>query len=99
MTNTMTERFNVSGAPAGQAASAARTVEEKSVRDKAGRVRDIGVTSAMYGRVFFVSLTTVAALATAMVYGVGGVLAASGSLGRRHRSSPSPPTSPGCTGR
>jgi ATP-binding cassette subfamily B protein len=35
----------------------------------------------MYGRVFFVSLTTVAALATAMVYGVGGVLAASGSLG------------------
>jgi ATP-binding cassette subfamily B protein len=43
-------------------------------------VRDIGITSAMYGRVFFVSLTTVAALATAMVYGVGGVLAAQGSL-------------------
>ncbi len=80
MTNEMTERFNVSGAllvklfgRPGQ--------EEASFRDKAGRVRDIGVTTAMYGRIFFVSLTTVAALATAMVYGVGGTLAASGSLG------------------
>jgi ATP-binding cassette subfamily B protein len=43
-------------------------------------VRDIGVTSAMYGRVFFVALTTVAALATALVYGVGGTLAADGAL-------------------
>jgi ATP-binding cassette subfamily B protein len=80
MTNTMTERFNVSGALLVKLFGRPE-VEEQSFRDKAGRVRDIGVTSAMYGRVFFVSLTTVAALATAMVYGVGGVLAASGSLG------------------
>ncbi|MCW2680042.1 MAG: transporter related [Frankiales bacterium] len=80
MTNTMTERFNVSGALLVKLFGRPE-VEERSFRDKAGRVRDIGVTSAMYGRVFFVSLTTVAALATAMVYGVGGVLAASGSLG------------------
>jgi ATP-binding cassette subfamily B protein len=80
MTNTMTERFNVSGALLVKLFGRPED-EESSFRDKAGRVRDIGVTSAMYGRVFFVSLTTVAALATAMVYGVGGVLAASGSLG------------------
>jgi ATP-binding cassette subfamily B protein len=80
MTNTMTERFNVSGALLVKLFGRPES-EESSFRDKAGRVRDIGVTSAMYGRVFFVSLTTVAALATAMVYGVGGVLAASGSLG------------------
>jgi ATP-binding cassette subfamily B protein len=80
MTNSMTERFNVSGALLVKLYGRPE-VEETSFRDKAGRVRDIGITSAMYGRVFFVSLTTVAALATAMVYGVGGVLAASGSLG------------------
>jgi len=80
MTNTMTERFNVSGALLVKLFGRPE-VEDAAFRDKAGRVRDIGVTSAMYGRVFFVSLTTVAALATAMVYGVGGTLAASGSLG------------------
>jgi ATP-binding cassette subfamily B protein len=80
MTNSMTERFNVSGALLVKLFGRPNA-EETAFRDKAGRVRDIGVTSAMYGRVFFVSLTTVAALATAMVYGVGGVLAASGSLG------------------
>ena len=40
-----------------------------------------GPTSAMYGRVFFAALTLVASLATALVYGFGGVLAAQGSLG------------------
>ncbi len=79
MTNSMTERFNVSGALLVKLFGRPEN-EEAAFRDKAGRVRDIGVTSAMYGRVFFVSLTTVAALATAMVYGVGGTLAASGSL-------------------
>ncbi|MGB8649360.1 MAG: ABC transporter ATP-binding protein [Mycobacteriales bacterium] len=79
MNTTMTERFNVSGAllvklfgrPEG---------EDRDFRDKAGRVRDIGVTTAMYGRVFFVSLTLVASLATALVYGVGGTLAAQGTF-------------------
>src|SRR3712207_5339239 len=35
----------------------------------------------MYGRIFFAALTLVASLATALVYGFGGVLAANGSLG------------------
>jgi ATP-binding cassette, subfamily B, bacterial len=80
MTNTMTERFNVSGALLVKLFGRP-DAEEGAFREKAGRVRDIGITTAMYGRVFFVSLTTVAALATAMVYGVGGVLAAGGTLG------------------
>ena len=79
MNNTMTERFNVSGALLVKLFGRP-DVEEQAFRDRAGRVRDIGVTTAMYGRVFFASLTLVAALATAMVYGVGGVLAANGEL-------------------
>ena len=80
MNNTMTERFNVSGALLVKLFGRAEH-EDVAFRDKAGRVRDIGVTSAMYGRVFFASLTLVASLATALVYGFGGVLAANGELG------------------
>jgi len=79
MNNTMTERFNVSGALLVKLFGRP-DAEEAAFRERAGRVRDIGVTTAMYGRVFFASLTLVAALATAMVYGVGGVLAANGEL-------------------
>jgi len=80
MNTTMTERFNVSGALLVKLFGRPEQ-EDAAFRDKAGRVRDIGVTSAMYGRVFFASLTLVASLATALVYGFGGVLAANGELG------------------
>ncbi len=74
-----TERFNVAGALLvtlfGRPAD-----EDAEFEDRAGRVRDIGVRIAMIGRVFFTSLTLVAALATALVYGVGGWLAISGTL-------------------
>ncbi len=79
MNNSMTERFNVSGALLVKLFGRPEQ-EDQAFRDRAGRVRDIGVTSAMYGRVFFVALTTVAALATALVYGVGGTYAANGTL-------------------
>jgi ATP-binding cassette subfamily B protein len=79
MNNSMTERFNVSGALLVKLFGRPEK-EDADFRDKAGRVRDIGVTSAMVGRVFFVSLTLVASLATALVYGVGGTLAAEGSF-------------------
>ena len=79
MNATMTERFNVSGALLvklfGRPAA-----ETRSFSDRAARVRDIGVLSAMYGRAFFVALTLVASLATAVVYGLGGALAIQGSL-------------------
>ncbi|MEU4286736.1 ABC transporter ATP-binding protein [Kribbella sp. NPDC026596] len=80
MAQTMTERFNVAGAVLAKVFG--RT--EDSSRDfagKAARVRDIGVTTAMYASIFRVSLTLVAALAVALVYGVGGVFAVAGTLG------------------
>src|SRR5690606_19606984 len=47
---------------------------------QARRVRDIGVKQAMYGTVFRVGLTVVASVAVAIVYGLGGVMAISGTL-------------------
>jgi ATP-binding cassette subfamily B protein len=79
MNATMTERFNVAGALLVKLFGRPE-VEADSFRGRAARVRDIGVLSAMYGRVFFTSLTLVAALATALVYGLGGWLAFTGSL-------------------
>ena len=43
-------------------------------------MRDIGITQAMYARVFMASLLLVATLATALVYGWGGVLSVNGAL-------------------
>lgn len=79
MNTTMTERFNVAGALLVKLFGRPDD-ERRAFEHKAGRVRDIGVTSAMYGRVFFVSLTLTAALATALVYGWGGVQAVNGAL-------------------
>jgi ATP-binding cassette, subfamily B, bacterial len=79
MNATMTERFNVAGALLVKLFGRPDT-EARSFADRAGRVRDIGVTSAMYSRAFFVALTLVAALAQALVYGLGGWYALSGSL-------------------
>ncbi|MBA2553815.1 MAG: ABC transporter ATP-binding protein [Geodermatophilaceae bacterium] len=79
MTSTMTERFNVSGALL--VSLFGRPEEEvESFRSRAGRVRDIGIISAMYSRTFFVALALVAALAQALVYGMGGWLAFQGNL-------------------
>jgi ATP-binding cassette, subfamily B, bacterial len=72
MNNTMTERFNVSGALLVKLFG--RPSEERGAfESKAGRVRDIGVTQAMYARIFIAALTLTAALATAVVYGWGGI--------------------------
>ncbi len=79
MNTTMTERFNVSGALLVKLFGRPDD-EARSFSDRAGRVRDIGITQAMYSRIFFVSLTLTASLATALVYGWGGVLAARGAL-------------------
>ncbi|MCW2860514.1 MAG: transporter related protein [Actinoallomurus sp.] len=79
MGSLMTERFNVAGAMLAKLYG--RPAEESAMfSDRAARVRDIGVIAGMYGRVFFTSLTLVASLATAMIYGVGGNLVVNGSL-------------------
>jgi ATP-binding cassette subfamily B protein len=79
MNTTMTERFNVAGALLVKLFGRPQE-EDDGFRRKAGRVRDIGVTQALYGGVFFTSLMLVASLATALVYGWGGWLAAVGRL-------------------
>ncbi len=79
MSTTMTERFNVSGALLVKIFGRLGD-EERQFAGKAGQVRDIGVTQAMYGRVFFTGLTLVASLATALVYGVGGLLVLDGDI-------------------
>ncbi|MFI6478120.1 ABC transporter ATP-binding protein [Nonomuraea sp. NPDC050663] len=73
MSSVMTERFNVAGAMVAKLYG--RPEEEAEMfGGRAARVRDIGVTVGMYGAVFRVALGLVAALATALVYGIGGVL-------------------------
>ncbi|HXA62614.1 MAG TPA: ABC transporter ATP-binding protein [Streptosporangiaceae bacterium] len=79
MGSTMTERFNVAGAMLVKLFGRPRE-ESEVFAERAGRVRDIGVIQSMYGSVFFISLSLLAALATAVVYGVGGTLAVRGEL-------------------
>ena len=75
----MTERFNVAGALLVKLfGDPRREDEEYAVR--AASVRDAGIKIAMNRTIFLVALSLVASLATAMVYGFGGVMAASGSL-------------------
>ena len=79
MSATMTERFSVSGALLVKLFG--RLPEEHDrFAERAGAVRDVSVKIAMNGRFFFTSLGLVAALATALVYGVGGSLAIDGVL-------------------
>ena len=75
----MTERFNVAGALLVKLFGQPR-VEDEQYAERAGRVRDIGVKIALSRTVFFVALTLVASLATALIYGAGGVMAVNGSL-------------------
>src|SRR5215831_10306214 len=79
MGSTMTERFNVAGAMLAKLFGRPRE-ETELFASKAAKVRDIGVTTAMYGQVFFVAITLLASLVTAIVYGVGGSLAINGAF-------------------
>ncbi|WP_433429626.1 ABC transporter ATP-binding protein [Nonomuraea sp. CA-141351] len=77
MSSVTTERFNVAGAMVAKLYGRPEDDAEVFGR-RAARVRDVGVTVGMYGTVFRVALGLVAALATALVYGIGGVLSVSG---------------------
>ena len=79
MSSTMTERFNVSGA---LLVKLFGRPDDEAVEfsGRARRVADIGIQIAMANRAFFTALTLIASLATALVYGVGGVLTIDGSL-------------------
>ncbi|WP_304108716.1 ABC transporter ATP-binding protein [Mycolicibacterium bacteremicum] len=79
MNNQMTERFSAPGATLvklfGDPAA-----ESREFRTRAGRVRDIGVRTAMLQTTFMNSMTLMSALALALVYGLGGALAIGGHL-------------------
>jgi ATP-binding cassette subfamily B protein len=79
MNMVMQERFQVGGAMLVKLMGHPEA-EAESFEAKAGRVRDIGIAQATYSRVFFVALSLTASLATAIVYGVGGVAAVHGVL-------------------
>lgn len=74
-----TERFNVAGALLVKLFGRPE-IERDEFSTTAGRVREIGVRIALSNRIFFTGLTLVASLATAVVYGLGGVLAIEGRL-------------------
>ncbi len=79
MNGLMVERFNVAGALLaklfGRPEEDAREFERK-----AARVADINVRQRLYGRLFFTAMMLTAALASALAYGWGGVLAARSAL-------------------
>ncbi|WP_344104231.1 ABC transporter ATP-binding protein [Nocardiopsis rhodophaea] len=79
MSSLMTERFNVGGA---MLVKLYGRPEEESAgfAERAGRVRDIGVTQAVFVGLLFTLLGLITALATAVVYGVGGNLVIDGAF-------------------
>jgi ATP-binding cassette subfamily B protein len=78
--NTITaERFNVAGALLAKLFGAPRR-ERDEFAARAARVRDVGVSTAMYSRVLFIALGLVTAVGTAIVYWIGGNLAVSGTI-------------------
>lgn len=79
MSTQMTERFSAPGATLVKLFGRPRE-ESAAFARRADRVRDIGVRTAMVQEVFFTALTLVAALALAVVYGLGGLYALRGSL-------------------
>jgi len=79
MGSTMTERFNVAGAMLVKLFGRPRE-ESGAFASRAAKVRDIGVVTAMYGQVFFVALTLLASVVTAVVYGLGGTLVIHGTF-------------------
>jgi ATP-binding cassette subfamily B protein len=77
--STMTERFNVAGAMLAKLYG--RPAEDQSLFDgRAGRVRDIGVLTALWGSALVTGLGLLATFSTSVVYGLGGWLAIRGDI-------------------
>ncbi len=79
MNNTVAERFNVAGALVVKLFGS-HDREQDMFSDRARRVRDIGVRSALLARILFVGLGLVAAVGTAVVYYLGGRFAIDGVI-------------------
>ncbi len=79
MNDQMTERFNAGGATLVKLFGRPEA-ESAEFASRAGRVRGIGVRTALLMSVFMNSLTLVSTLALALVYGVGGWFALNGGM-------------------
>jgi ATP-binding cassette subfamily B protein len=79
MNNLTVERFNVAGALIAKLFGRPDR-ERDAFAVRAAGVRDIGVRTAIYGRILFVALGLVAAVGTAVVYFVGGNLVISNTI-------------------
>ena len=79
MSSTMTERFNVSGALLVKLYGNPKK-EAALFRNRARKVADIGISMAMLNTFFFIALVSVASVATAIAYGVGGHLSIAGKM-------------------
>ena len=75
----MNERFNVSGALLSML-YANRKRELAAFEQRADEVRDAGIKIALINRFFFISLTLIGAIATAIIYGFGGLEVIDGDL-------------------
>lgn len=75
----MNETLNISGALLVKIFGRYRS-EVGRFADRAAKVRDIGVRQAVVGRWFFLALSLVSALGTALVFGVGGHLVLRGAF-------------------
>jgi ATP-binding cassette subfamily B protein len=79
MSSLMTERFNVSGALLVKLYGN-EDLESQGFKERARKVAGIGILIALLNRSFFIALTSIAAIATAIAYGVGGHLAINQSI-------------------
>ncbi len=79
MNSTMTERFNVSGALLTKLFGR-HDDEVRLFSSRAERVRDIGIRSAIFTRAFMIMLGLLGSIGTALVYGLGGLMAINGSF-------------------
>ena len=79
MSTQMTERFSAPGATLVKLFGRPQEESAEFAR-RAGRVRDLGVRTAMVQEIFFTALMLVSALALALIYGLGGWFALRGSL-------------------
>ena len=81
MNSQMSERFNVAGAMIVKLFGRAER-ETGQFAERAAGVRDKGIQSALYGRVFFVALGFVGAMGAAAIYGIGAHLVVSGDISK-----------------
>lgn len=79
MNNTMTERMNVSGAMLVKLFGRYRR-EREEFSKQAADVRDHGVRTALVSQTFFIALTLMGALGTALIYWYGGLMVINGRI-------------------